>query len=240
MLGEGELRNLLSEAQARVQRGLRVAFVIDGSGEIRARGERSYRFNYVPPNAGDISAARDGVVLIRDWPLNEFRALVPLGEYFDRFLYVSRAVDGEILALLDDTRETVAFYQQLEQDRGRILFQFGALYLGFALILILAAIWMGLNFAERLARPVGRLVEAAEQVGAGDLDVQVRVMRDDDEVALLGRGVQPDDPPAEGAARTPAGKQPPDRCAAAAVRFGAGFCDCGCDRSGCRGTACLH
>jgi len=187
MLGEGELRNLLSEAQARVQRGLRVAFVIDGSGEIRARGERSYRFNYVPPNAGDISAARDGVVLIRDWPLNEFRALVPLGEYFDRFLYVSRAVDGEILALLDDTRETVAFYQQLEQDRGRILFQFGALYLGFALILILAAIWMGLNFAERLARPVGRLVEAAEQVGAGDLDVQVRVMRDDDEVALLGR-----------------------------------------------------
>lgn len=187
MLGEGELRNLLSEAQARVQRGLRVAFVIDGSGEIRARGERSYRFNYVPPSAGDIGAARDGVVLIRDWPLNEFRALVPLDEYFDRYLYVSRAVDGEILALLDDTRETVAFYQQLEQDRGQILFQFGALYLGFALILILAAVWMGLNFAERLARPVGRLVEAAEQVGAGDLDVQVRVMRDDDEVALLGR-----------------------------------------------------
>jgi len=187
MMGEGELRDLLSEAQARVQRGLRVAFVIDGAGDIRARGERSYRFNFVPPSDPDLAAARDGVVLIRDWPLNEFRALVPLSEYFDRYLYVSRAVDGDILSLLDETRETVDFYQQLEQDRGRILFQFGALYLGFALILILAAVWMGLNFAERLARPVGRLVEAAEQVGAGDLDVQVRIAREDDEVALLGR-----------------------------------------------------
>lgn len=187
MLDEGELRNLLSEAQARVQRGLRVAFVIDGAGDIRARGERSYRFNYVPPTPDELARARDGTVLIRDWPLNEFRALVPLDDFFDRYLYVSRAVDGQILALLDETRETVAFYQQLEQDRGRILFQFGALYLGFALILILAAVWMGLNFAERLARPVGRLAEAAEQVGAGDLDVQVQVMREDDEIALLGR-----------------------------------------------------
>ncbi|MCC1482204.1 PAS domain-containing sensor histidine kinase [Roseibaca sp. Y0-43] len=187
LLDEGELRNLLSEAQARVQRGLRVAFVIDGAGEIRARGERSYRFNFVPPTADEMTRAREGTVLIRDWPRNEFRAIVPLNDFFDRYLYVSRAVDGQILALLDETRETVAFYQQLEQDRGRILFQFGALYLGFALILILAAVWLGLNFAERLARPVGRLAEAAEQVGAGDLDVQVVVMREDDEIALLGR-----------------------------------------------------
>ena len=65
-----------------MQRGLRVAFVIDGAGDIRARGERSYRFNFVPPSDPDLAAARDGVVLIRDWPLNEFRALVPLSEYF--------------------------------------------------------------------------------------------------------------------------------------------------------------
>jgi two-component system nitrogen regulation sensor histidine kinase NtrY len=187
LLDEGELRNLLSEAQARVQRGLRVAFVIDGAGEIRARGQRSYLFNFVPPTQDELVRAQQGTVLIRDWPRNEFRAIVPLNDFFDRYLYVSRAVDGQILALLDETRETVAFYQQLEQDRGRILFQFGALYLGFALILILAAVWMGLNFAERLARPVGRLAEAAEQVGAGDLDVQVKVMREDDEIALLGR-----------------------------------------------------
>ncbi len=187
MLQDGELRSLLSDAQAQVQRGLRVAFVIDGAGRIRARGERSYRFNFTPPTDDQIARAEDGIVLVRDWPANEFRALVKLDNFFDRYLYVARAVDGEILSLLDDTRETVAFYQQLEAQRGRILFQFGALYLGFALILILAAVWLGLNFAERLARPVGRLAAAAEQVGNGDLDVQVRGIREGDEVALLGR-----------------------------------------------------
>ena len=187
LLGEGELRSLLSEAQGQIQRGLRVAFIIDGEGEIRARGERSYRFNFTPPDLEDLARAQDGIVVIRDWPNNEFRALVALENFFDRYLYVAREVDGEILSLLDETRETVAFYQQLERDRGQLLFQFGALYLGFALILILAAVWLGMNFAERLARPVGRLASAAERVGNGDLDVRVHVANDDDEIALLGR-----------------------------------------------------
>jgi two-component system nitrogen regulation sensor histidine kinase NtrY len=187
LIEEGELRNLLSEAQAQVQRGLRVAFIIDGAGDIRARGERSYRFNFTPPELEEIVQAREEMVIIRDWPNNEFRALVALDGYFDRYLYVAREVDGSILSLLDETRETVSFYQQLERERGQLLFQFGALYLGFALILILAAIWLGLSFAERLARPVGRLAEAAGRVGEGDLDVRVAVARDDDEIALLGR-----------------------------------------------------
>ncbi|ATX66653.1 sensor histidine kinase NtrY-like [Roseinatronobacter bogoriensis] len=187
LLEEGELRSLLSEAQAQIQRGLRVAFIVDGEGEIRARGERSFRFNFTPLTPEQIAQAQEEIVIIRDWPNNEFRALVALDNYFDRYLYVAREVDGNILSLLDETRETVVFYQQLERERGRLLFQFGALYLGFALILILGSIWLGLNFAERLARPVGRLAEAAGQVGSGDLDVQVRVARDDDEIALLGR-----------------------------------------------------
>src|SRR5690606_6669414 len=78
-------------------------------------------------------------------------------------------------------------YQQLESSRGRVLFEFGLVYIGFALILVLAAIWMGLWFAERLSRPVGRLAGAAQRVGAGDLDVQVTEEEGDDEIAMLGR-----------------------------------------------------
>ncbi|HCI08695.1 MAG TPA: PAS domain-containing sensor histidine kinase, partial [Sulfitobacter sp.] len=73
----------------------------------------------------------------------------------DRFLYVTRDVDGEILSLLDETQKTVRLYQQLESDRGKRLFEFGLLYLAFAVILILGAIWLGLGFAERLSGPVG-------------------------------------------------------------------------------------
>ena len=187
-MNDGEIRQVLGTGQAQIQRGLREAYVIDGTGEIRARGERSYLFDFERPSAEDLQAATEnGLTIIEDWDNNEFRALVPLQAFVDRFLYVSREVDGEILNLLDDTQETVRLYQQLENERGRVLFEFGLLYLGFAVILILAAIWLGLWFAERLSRPVGRLAGAAQQVGAGDLDVQVIEEEGDDEIAMLGR-----------------------------------------------------
>ena len=44
--------------------------------------------------------------------------------FADRYLYVSRTVDGAILNLLDETQETARFYQQQESERGRRLFDF--------------------------------------------------------------------------------------------------------------------
>ncbi|MFX0540309.1 ATP-binding protein [Roseovarius sp. S4756] len=185
-MDDGDIRQILSEGQREIQRGLREAFVIDGTGEIRARGESSYLFDYEEPSAERLDEARgDGLLIIQDWDNNEFRALIPLDGFADRYLYVSRNVDGDILNLLDDTKETANFYQQRESERGRVLFEFGLLYLGFAVILILAAVWLGLWFAERLARPVGRLTSAAQRIGAGDLDVQVREEEGDDEIAQL-------------------------------------------------------
>ena len=188
LIDDGELRQILSLGQVQVQRGLREAFIIDGGGEIRARGERSYLFDFDDPGRAALARATAGeVVIIQDWEQNEFRALLQIPGFADRFLYVSRDVDGEILQLLDETQETIRLYNQLERERGRILFEFGLLYLGFALILILAAVWLGLWFAERLSRPVGRLAGAAERVGRGDLDVQVPPERGEDEIATLGR-----------------------------------------------------
>ena len=179
---------LLGVEQRKIQRGLREAYLVDGTATIRARGDRSYLFDFEPPDAHQMAVARErDLAIIQDWFNNEFRVLVPLKSSPDRFLYVTRDVDGEILSLLDETQKTVRLYQQLESDRGKRLFEFGLLYLAFAVILILGAIWLGLGFAERLSGPVGRLTGAAQRVGAGDLDVQVREEDGDDEIAMLGR-----------------------------------------------------
>ncbi|WP_073031566.1 sensor histidine kinase NtrY-like [Roseovarius pacificus] len=185
-MDDGELRQILSQGQREIQRGLREAYVIDGTGDIRARGERSYLFDYEEPTEEQIRrSVQQGIVVIRDWDNNEFRALMPLESIPDRYLYVSRNVDGAILNLLDETQETARFYEQRESERGRVLFEFGLVYVGFAVILILAAVWLGMWFAERLSRPVGRLTSAAQRVGDGDLDVQVREEEGDDEIAQL-------------------------------------------------------
>ncbi len=187
-ISEGDIRQLLSQAQGAIQRGLRVAFIIDGGGTMRLRGERSYLFDFIQPEADDLARASAGeLTLIKDWPNSEFRALVLLQGYPDRLLYVARAVDGEILSLLDETQQTIQLYNQLEAERGTVLFNFALLYIGFALILILAAVWLGMWFAEGLSRPVGRLAAAAERAGEGDLDVQVPEEKGEDEIASMGR-----------------------------------------------------
>lgn len=186
-MDDGEVRRALGDVQAQIERGLSEAFVLDGLGNIAARGARSYEFGYErPPASAFVRADETGLVIIEDLENNEFRALIPLSAFPDRYLFVTREVDGNVLSLLDDTTQTVEQYEQLATERGQILFQFGLLYLGFAVVLILAAIWMGFWFAERLSRPVGRLVSASQRVGSGDLDVRVIADDGDDEIAQLG------------------------------------------------------
>ncbi|MCB1410358.1 MAG: PAS domain-containing sensor histidine kinase, partial [Rhodobacteraceae bacterium] len=188
LVSEVYTRQLLSQAQSGIQRGLRVAFIIDFDGNLLLRGDRSYLFDFIQPDPADLARAAGGdLVLIKDWPNSEFRALVPLQGYPDRLLYIARAVDGHILSLLDETQQTIQLYNQLEAERGTVLFNFALLYIGFALILILAAVWLGMWFAEGLSRPIGRLAGAAERVGQGDLDVQVPEERGEDEIATMGR-----------------------------------------------------
>ncbi|MGF1500612.1 MAG: ATP-binding protein [Paracoccaceae bacterium] len=185
-IGQAQLGELVR--QQALLRELPEAFVLNGQREILARGEFSYLFSLEPPTAQQLARARDGeLVIMEDDANDEIRALVYLTNYFDAFLYVSRDVRGDVLRLLDETRQTVRLYEQLERDRGTLLRDFAFIYLGFALLVIVAAMLLGLWFAERLAKPVGRLAGAAERIGQGDLDVRVKEERGKDEIALLSR-----------------------------------------------------
>ena len=181
----GAIRQELDRGQQSIQRGLKEAFVITGDGTLRLRGFRSYKFDYEmpPPQAFDL--AFEDVHLIRDYENNELRALVSLRGFGDQYLYVTREVDGVLLGLLDQTQQTARLYQQLEQDRDLYLFNFGLLYLAFAVLLIVSSALLSLWFAERLSRPIGRLVGAAQRVGDGELETQVLEEEGDDEIAQL-------------------------------------------------------
>ncbi len=180
-------REKLSEAQENIQRGLQEAFIVGGEGNLVLRGNRSYLFDFERPTQGEIIAAYKDLVIIRDLKNNELRALVHLNGFKDHFLLVSREIDGNLFALLDETQEEAKLYQQLESERGKWLFQFGLLYLLFAVLLIVASVFTALFIAERLSRPIGRLTGAAQKVGDGLLDTRVIEEEGDDEISQLSR-----------------------------------------------------
>ena len=185
LIEEGYVRNVLSKFQPN---SISESFIIDFTGDIRLRGESSYLFDFEKISNADIDKAISGqIVIIKDWPTNEFRAIKKLSEYNNRLLYVSRIVDGNILQLLDETQDTVLLYQQIENERYGLLFKFGLLYIAFSLVMILIAVWMALWFAEKLSKPVGRLAAAAKKVGSGDFDIKVMEENTKDEIAFLSK-----------------------------------------------------
>ena len=188
LIDDSDIRELISRVQDNIQRGLKEVFVIDGSGTIRARGDKSYLFDFEKPSTKILIDAEVGKPLvINDWENDELRVIIKLNLFYDRFLYVSRSVNGNFLQLLNKTNETVKFYKQLESDRGRIIFDFGLLYFGFSLMLILAATWVGFWYAEKLSRPIGELVDASKKIGDGDLSIRVIESNRNDEISVLGR-----------------------------------------------------
>ena len=182
---EGYIRNILSKFQPK---SLSESFILDFAGQIKLRGERSYLFDFEKINNTDLEKVISGeIVIIKDWPTNEFRAIKKLEEYTNRLLYVSRIVDGNILKLLDETQDTVLLYQQIENERYGLLFKFGLLYIAFSLVMILISVWIALWFAERLSKPVGRLADAAKKIGSGNFDIKVTEENTKDEIAFLSR-----------------------------------------------------
>lgn len=185
---QGALRERLAVLFAAYDTRLSESYILNSLPDLYVRGPDSYLFTYEHPSLRDIDRAANGeTVLIEDWDNNEFRAIVKLDGYFGLFLYVSREVDGNLLTLLDDTQETATFYEQLRTQRGAWLARFALFYLGFATIIVLAAIWLGMWFAGRLSQPIERLARAADRVREGDLNIQVIEEPGNDELATLGR-----------------------------------------------------
>jgi two-component system nitrogen regulation sensor histidine kinase NtrY len=165
-------------------RGLQASYILDGKGHVLGSTKQQSLKDPPPPSAADFAQAREGVVV--DTPDNgTVTALVRLQTLNDAYLETVRVVDPKVFAYYLRTRAAVGEYNRLDENRSEVSLVFAALYAAVSLVVLLAAIWSGLWAANRLVRPISRLIDAAERVSAGDLDAQVRVESDDDELAGL-------------------------------------------------------
>jgi two-component system nitrogen regulation sensor histidine kinase NtrY len=117
---------------------------------------------------------------------NYVASIIKLRGYNDVYLYIARLLDPRVLAQLRATRAGVAQYADLSARRIGIQIAFGLMYTVIALIVLLSAVWIGLNFANYLVAPIRRLIDAAQVVSTGNLYVQVPTRRSEGDLAQLG------------------------------------------------------
>ncbi|WP_135210138.1 sensor histidine kinase NtrY-like [Vitreimonas flagellata] len=168
------------------RRALSAAYVVDSAGRILARSEMPGGGAYSAPSANAYVAANAGEVSVRfDEPTNSVRALNRLSEYQDAYLLVTRPVAPGLVTQLRAFESSVEDYRSAREQQGALRSLFGLAYLSTALLVLLAAGWVGLNSATRVAEPIGRLVGAARRVESGDLKARVSVGEERDEIDAL-------------------------------------------------------
>jgi two-component system, NtrC family, nitrogen regulation sensor histidine kinase NtrY len=175
------------EAQAAL-RSLSEALVFDGEGRILARTGLSFTLEIKPVPDWALRQARGGDVAIFTSDNDDrVRALIRLDRFGDVFLYVGRFVDPTVIGRIQRTQQAVAQYQKLEGERSDYQIALFMLFFGVGVLLLTGAVWMGLSFATRMARPISWLIAAAERVRGGDLAARVPVGAGDEEFSSLSR-----------------------------------------------------
>ena len=158
-------------------------------GKIVARAQEDMNLGTSGFDGALIERVRAGqTVITSDFTNNKVIGLIRLTSFFKpSYLYVSHDLSPNVLTYLNSTRTAVDDYRNLEGKRGEIQLQFNVIFIIIALLILMAAIWVGLWFSSRLVTPLSNLVDAAERVGQGDYQARVPVVPTSDEVGTLSR-----------------------------------------------------
>jgi len=187
---EDELQRLADFAlSARLLTEIMVIEEQDGGGEVMARAQENLELGNTGLDNALIERVRAGQTVIEsDFAKNRVVGLIRLTSFFKpSYLYVSRDLSPNVLTYLNSTRSAVDDYENLEGQRSDIQLQFNVIFIIIALLILMAAIWMGLWFSSRLVTPLSNLVDAAERVGQGDYQARVPIVPTSDEVGTLSR-----------------------------------------------------
>ena len=157
-------------------RGLAGAFVFDQSQKrIDVNVTASDKVKFLAPSPEMIAHADKGeLVLIPPGEGgNLVRALIKLQNFPTHYFYVYRFISPTVIEQLTKTREAKAEYDRLLSQRSGVQLTFGMMYALVAFVFLLAAMWIGLWFSDRLVAPIVRILDASRRVAQGDFAAKV-------------------------------------------------------------------
>jgi two-component system, NtrC family, nitrogen regulation sensor histidine kinase NtrY len=169
-------------------RGLGAIIVFDRDGGVLDQADvQVANQNFIKPSRAVLANIKDTEpqigMFIDD---NHVAGLLKLRGYNDTYLYVARVLDPRVVAQLKATQQGVEQFAFIQALRPGLQVAFAMVYAVIALIVLLSAIWIGLNFANYLVAPIRRLIGAAQVISTGNLYVQVPTRRSEGDLAQLG------------------------------------------------------
>lgn len=172
-----------------VTRSLPFTSLIDQDGETILRAQINVAGAYPKLPVGITQGVVEGIpTAIAPGTTNLVGSVIKLRGYEETYLFVARPVDAEVLAYMRLTDENITEYRQYASNRLVFQITFTIMYVGVAVVLLLAALWIGIALANRFVDPIRNLMVASRRVSAGDLDVQVPVQEGRGDLRDLSNG----------------------------------------------------
>ena len=115
-------------------------------------------------------------------------ALSKLSEAPTSYLYVGKLLrsDNQVLSSISGIESAASQIARFNENQTQMNQIFYLTLLDSALLILMAAIWLGLSLANRIIDPLSGLINAAERVRAGDMRARVSVTGQWGEISDLG------------------------------------------------------
>ncbi|CAI3923694.1 Signal transduction histidine kinase NtrY involved in nitrogen fixation and metabolism regulation (NtrY) [Commensalibacter communis] len=171
-------------------RGLNAAIVYNpATQKIVASGGLLNNVSYIKnlPRTTTSFMSHNDVAILDSSDKETVRAAISISDTPSLMLLIIRPVDPTILNHMYKTEKVVDQYNVLNSKQSQIQIMFVIIFGLVALLVLAAAVLLGLYLANQIARPVGLLTLAAKKVSEGDLNVSVPERDKDDELTDLSR-----------------------------------------------------
>ena len=167
-------------------RKIEEAYLINKDGTLLFSASFTNKNNFFAPLKTFIEMAQNGqTILISDANKNQTNALVKLSSNENIFLYAIRYVDPETVNFLKQTGEASTFYYKLKSNSLGLQITFAVVYIIIVSSLIMLSSVYAINIANKISKPIIKLIYAAKAVSAGNLDVKLKDEKEDDDFRKL-------------------------------------------------------
>ena len=162
--------------------------LIDSAGNLIVSSNKSTD-DYQPPSAKALEMATNDerpLKIINAFE-NKSAAIIKLNNYIDTYLYIVKFLDEEISNYLKESQEAVNFYYTVENKTLGIKISFILIYLIVVALLLFLSISIAIRFSSRFFRAINNLIFASSNIGKGNLDTKVPIMKTDIEIETLNK-----------------------------------------------------
>lgn len=166
-------------------RSLDEAIIFNDNMAVLGRSRFSYSLDFEKVPASDLNEASTSPVLHADKENARVRALVAIDPLTSTYLLVGRRVSPTVLSRVENSSKAAKEYKRLQKEGSAYAFKLAGIFVGIAILLLLAAVLGGLLFANKLAGPIRRLIQVSEEVRKGNLSVRIKTEEETPELSSL-------------------------------------------------------